>query len=419
MVFMTATMFDMLVAFFTLLGMLGILVAWQGKLSRGCLILGVAIGAGLLAKGPTILLQTLPLAVLAPWWMRESRPNWRYWYAGIGLAILLGAAIALLWAIPAGMHGGPKYQHEIFWGQTAERMVHSFAHRRPGWWYLAMLPFIFAPWLFAIPVWKSLVKLPSLLQESGVRFCLAWLVPVFVAFSLISGKQMQYLLPILPAFSLLAARGLDDIKSVVWPDRLVLMLIGIISGAVLLFLPTYAEHHALAAWASTVPAWGGVVLIVAAVLLFLRPVTGPSGYVLKVAVFSGLFVSVIYLAVIRHAGPAYDIREISYRIKALQEQGAPIANAGKYYGQYDFVGRLAEPPESVTRSILAPWFVAHPNGRAIVSFDKGDDLAPLKLAYQQHYRGGQIGILTAEQWQAWLTLSHGKGLAQDEDDSSD
>jgi 4-amino-4-deoxy-L-arabinose transferase-like glycosyltransferase len=419
MVFMTATMFDMLVAFFTLLGIFGILLAWQEKSFKGWVILGFAIGGGLLAKGPTILLQTLPLAALAPWWVNENQPDWRRWYAGVGLAILLGAAIALLWAIPAGMHGGPKYQHEIFWGQTAERMVHSFAHRRPNWWYLETLPLILAPWLFTIPTWRGLIKLPALLQESALRLCLAWLVPVFLAFSMISGKQMQYLLPILPAFALLAARGLDSVKSVSWLDRAVLLLVGSLAGAMLLALPIYAEHHALASWFSTIPAWGGIILIISAILLFLWPDRTPSSYILRVTIFSALFVSMAYLAVIRHAGPAYDIREISGRIKTLQDEGKVIANAGKYYGQYDFVGRLTVSPEVVTRSILAPWFASHPDGRAIVAFDKKDDLMPLKLEYQQSYRGGQLGILTADQWQAWLALSHGKDLTPDEEDSAD
>ena len=73
-VFTTATMFDMLVAFFTVLGAWGLLLAWQGQanqdqIRQGWTYVVLAIAGGLLAKGPTILLQILPLAVLATWWM--------------------------------------------------------------------------------------------------------------------------------------------------------------------------------------------------------------------------------------------------------------------------------------------------------------------------------------------------------------
>ena len=61
-VFTTATMFDMMVAFFTLLGAIGVLTVWRGQAIKGWVLVGLAIGGGLLAKGPTILLQILPLA---------------------------------------------------------------------------------------------------------------------------------------------------------------------------------------------------------------------------------------------------------------------------------------------------------------------------------------------------------------------
>jgi 4-amino-4-deoxy-L-arabinose transferase-like glycosyltransferase len=46
--------------------------------------------------------------------------------------------------------------------------------------------------------------------DRGTRFCLAWMLPVFIAFSFISGKQPHYLVPLFPAFALLAARALAD-----------------------------------------------------------------------------------------------------------------------------------------------------------------------------------------------------------------
>ncbi len=78
-VFSTVVLFDMLMVFFALTGMLGLVEAWRGNALRGWALLAVAIGLGVLAKGPVILLHTLPAALLAPWWAQgrtgESRPR--------------------------------------------------------------------------------------------------------------------------------------------------------------------------------------------------------------------------------------------------------------------------------------------------------------------------------------------------------
>ncbi len=71
-IYSTALMFDMLIAFFTALGIWGLLIALQDKKVTGWFLFTLAIGDGLLAKGPTILLQLLPVALLAPWWSRDK-----------------------------------------------------------------------------------------------------------------------------------------------------------------------------------------------------------------------------------------------------------------------------------------------------------------------------------------------------------
>ena len=222
-VFSTSIMFDVLLAFWVLVGMHGVLAAAEGK-RRGFVMLGIAIGMGVLTKGPVILLNLLPITVLAPWWNPglshkgtptfyglkpvKDRMNWGRWFGGVGLAVLLGAVIALVWALPAGMAGGEAYRNAIFWGQTADRMVDSFAHRRPVWWYLPLLPVMLFPWFVWPGLWQALARHLREGLDRGTRFCLAWMVPIFVAFSFISGKQPHYLVPMFPAFALLTARVL-------------------------------------------------------------------------------------------------------------------------------------------------------------------------------------------------------------------
>ncbi|MBL6931840.1 MAG: glycosyltransferase family 39 protein, partial [Rhodospirillales bacterium] len=231
--FTTLTMFDMMLAFCALLAMFGIIRAWQDDRTGGFTLLALAIGIGALTKGPAILLSTLPVALLAPLWASSlsarddeidtgeldldatSVPQmwsrgWKKWYLYTGLALLGGVAIGLAWAIPAAIMGGEEYRNAIFWGQSAGRMVDSFAHARPWWWFLAVLPGLVLPWTIWPACWRSIAGLLAIRKDNGLRFCLIWFLPALIIFSAISGKQLHYLLPVFPAVALILGRLLVD-----------------------------------------------------------------------------------------------------------------------------------------------------------------------------------------------------------------
>jgi len=258
MLFSTSAMFDVMLTFFALLGMRGLLIAADGQMKRGFTWLAVSIGFGVLAKGPVVLLHLLPVAALAPWW----RPgmNWKRWTGGVLLAVLGGAAIALAWAIPAAIQGGEEYRRMIFWGQTANRMVDSFAHKRAFWWYLPLLPILFFPWLLWPGLWRRLVALKREGLDGGLRFCLAWLLPVFVFFSLISGKQIHYLVPLFPVFALFAGRLLARAPGGgLWLPALLVAAVG----AAMVHLAPDGLSGKLDLW-ENLPRWPGVLLVLAA-----------------------------------------------------------------------------------------------------------------------------------------------------------
>jgi len=398
MVFTTATMFDMLIAFFALLGLVGIMTAWHGETNKGWFMLGLAIGGGLLAKGPAVLLQILPVALLAPWWGKGAHRHWKTWYLGLLLAFLMGVAIALAWAIPAAIKGGETYRNAIFWGQTAERMVNSFAHKRPLWWYLPLLPVLLFPWLFWLPVWRGFMRIGKGMMNSGVKFCLAWLIPAFLAFSLISGKQVHYLLPILPAFALLVAHGMPDNAARRF-DLLPAGLAAIGVGAVLVYLPQYAQQHHVAPWISRIPTWMGVGVIVTGIALWFADMRAGLAEVWKMTIFSAaVVVLTVYFSVIHTAGLAYDIRPVGARLKALENAGVPIAHAARYPGQYQFIGRLTKDPDILHSSQLNEWFVKHPDGKAVVYFSTKQSLTGLKADYQQPYLGEVVAIVGKDAW---------------------
>lgn len=388
--FSTSAMFDVMLALFTLLGMHGILSLAEGRARSGIALLAVAIGLGVLAKGPVILLHTLPVALLAPWW-NPGLP-WKRWYAAIAGAVLLGAAIALAWAIPAGFAGGDDYRRAIFWGQTADRMVQSFAHKRPLWWYLPLLPVMFFPWLLWPPLWRGFHRLARAPLDRGTRFCLAWMLPVVFAFSLISGKQMHYLIPVFPAFALLAARALPgDARGGGWLPAIVAAAVG----GVLVLL----SLGALASLKNPLPElpvlWPAILLLLTApALAFWSP--RARNILPVVATLGALTVALIQGSLSRSFYSDYDTQPLAMAIAEAQAKGRPVANEGFYHDQFHFAGRLREPLVAFEDDgAMADWLERHPDALAVVYVKNEKRLSGINVLFVHGYLGGAAALLEA------------------------
>jgi 4-amino-4-deoxy-L-arabinose transferase-like glycosyltransferase len=377
-IFTTMVMFDMLVAFCVLVALLGIEDAQRRGGVRPWLQVGGALGLGILAKGPVVLLLPLLVAVLAPWWRdrtgRAPGPAWRGgWWIGLLGAVALAAAIGLAWALPAAASGGPAYSDAILVSQTKERMVHSFAHSRPWWWYLALLPGLLYPYSVWPPLWISALRwasalrrrTPGLSTDRGMRFCLAWLVPGLLVFSLISGKQPHYLLPLMPAFALLAARALSEPGAAIRRWHILPVLAGpVLIGAALAAAP-FLKARKLPAWTGQLSPGTGVALLALAVAaylgfdrLFARRVAGPT--LIAVALVLGLD-----LGFAEVARTAYDLEPVARYLKSAEEQGRPIAWVGDYHGQLHFLGRLERPFQEIPTGSESLWIRRNPRGKVV------------------------------------------------------
>ena len=381
-VFAEMVMFDMLLALCVSIGVLGLVTARRAP-GRGFALLAVAIGGGVLAKGPAVLLHLLPAALLAPWWLGERTMRWRRWYAGIVLAVIGGAIIALAWAIPAGLRGGEDYRNAIFWGQTANRMIDSFAHQRPFWWYVALLPMLAAPWILWLPFWRGL-RTGSLLADPGGRLALTLTLVTLVAFSLVSGKQVHYLVPQFPAFALLVACALDRPQPAERP-WLVIVALASICGVVI-GLPYVELPPAVSALRSVAPAWSAAFVALAVWLAWSpRP---PERQVPLLAAASVLLVAAVHLAFVRPLSANYDVGPLARAIAELQAAGRPIANDGIYHAQYQFAGRLVAPiAELPTHEHAKRWIDVHPDGAIVLYFRPPFDPAPFGPRVTQPYRG--------------------------------
>jgi len=425
--FTTLTMFDMILTCFALMGMLGIVMAWRDNSKSGFTLLGLAIGFGILAKGPAILLSTLPVALLAPFWSKPWSTEkaittdtpiqpvtwsggWKQWYANVGLALLLGVVIGLAWAIPAGISGGEEYRNAIFWGQSAGRMVDSFAHGRPWWWFLAVLPGLVLPWTLWPASWRALKGLFGGDGDGGIRFCLSWFLPALLVFSLISGKQLHYLLPVFPALALLLGRllqkrrsGLSDedaVKDNTWHAAGILIPVGffILLGIALFTLPMldlFAKATSLSSGDTAY--WGlGLALMGAVVLLYSRQTRKDSASnAVFLTTLSTAFVVILHLSARPLFDARFDLKPISKQLKVWEESGIPLAYMGKYHGQFHFAGRLDKPVAVVGLKApdMADWIRNNPDGRIVVVAKKVPD--GFHPVYSQPYRNRMFMVVEA------------------------
>ena len=383
---------DMLLVLLTVLAMIGLVRAGQGY-GSGWIITGIAIGLGVLAKGPVILLHVLPVALLAPLWKRDVSPGfWRAWYTGVAASVLLGAACALAWALPAAQAGGAAYHDAILWGQTVNRVVDSFAHNHPVWWYLPWLFVLFAPWCFLTHLWTDLRQAEPA-RDEGLRFCLVWLFSVFTLLSLVSGKQLKYLLPLQPAFALLVTRvstwqGIRMLNGRPWLLSLVLGLVG----ATGIMLPLVLHK---AAWINEVhPVWGGLLVMTAITFFMWRPAPRVP-YLLRISLLSIFVVAVAQIGVFRKAAPAYDLQAASHLLAQAQAEGRKVAVMTRYHGQFGFYGRLTHPVLTIPADRIMAWAALHPDAYVVLVYRDERSDYPSAL-YSQPYRGGYLVIREAQ-----------------------
>ena len=404
--FTGAVMFDLMLTFFVLLGVLGVAWAGDGGGLRAWALTGLAVGLGILTKGPVALVHVLPVAVLAPWWRRgrsgssaRMPGSWAGWYRGVGLAVLTAALVALAWAIPAAVAGGEAFRREIFWNQSVDRIATTAHHLQPFWFYAAMLPVLMLPWLFLPAAWRAVLALVRFGPSPGVRFVLAWSVSAFLAFSAFRGKQVQYLLPEVPAIAFVLASGLVAAGGRI--RRADAWVAAALFAALAVLLLALTRHprvmHLVPPDELPLLGWSVAALVLAALAVALAPWREGARAVAVIGSASVLAMAGAYAGFGRVAFDVYDLHPVSRHLAAVQRAGQAIAHSGKYHGQYQFIGRLARPLVVVEgRQPLLDWAAGQPDGRVVLY-----SAAPLVHAaggrpeFEQKFKGRWVSVWRA------------------------
>jgi 4-amino-4-deoxy-L-arabinose transferase-like glycosyltransferase len=166
------------------------------------LIFWTAQGIGILLKGPILPLVSL-LTILTLIAVDKSASYLR------GLRIKLGIPLVALivcpWAIAVSMATGGSFFGDAIRSDLLPKLISGHqSHGFPPGYYLLVVALTFWPGsLFLWPALRQAIKGRS---RIGERFCLAWIIPVWLTFELIPTKLPHYILPLFPPLSLVTAR---------------------------------------------------------------------------------------------------------------------------------------------------------------------------------------------------------------------
>lgn len=416
--FASFTMMDLVLTTFVLLALLGLVRVWRGGGPRNFWLTGVALGLGVLTKGPVVFLPVASVVLLAPWWMGDSRPaglEWKHWFRGALLATGIALVVVLLWLVPMAISAGWSYFWDMTWGQTAGYLgsgpVALNGHHRPWWWYLPLLPIMLFPWVIMPSAWRAAVSRGSL-ADPGVRLCLAWALPVFTILSLISGKQPHYLLPLFPALALLLARGLTVSGRTLRLTVPGAVYVGL--GLFWLVFPLLASHYGhkvpWMAHSSTLLALaiGSLLLLLGVLMITWRKRFEAAAGIRILATSNWLMLVLVVGAIMGASWPAYDLRPASAFLHKAVDDGAALAIMDtNYQGQFNFLARLKTPVTELDSKTLQPWAEQHPQGYVIAYYDPRhrDPSADPQPAYRQLYRGKAIAIWSTAQLAAHPELA--------------
>ncbi|MEJ1979165.1 MAG: glycosyl transferase [Acetobacteraceae bacterium] len=242
----------------------------------------LAIGAGILLKGPiTPMVVALTAVPLSLWdrrwrWLGRLRPGW-----GVPLMVLA----VLPWFVAIGLATHGAFFQDAVGGDSGEqdRQRRRRARGSAGL-HLLLLPLLAFPAsfavLFAFPAaWRARA-------EPATRFLIAWVVPSWLVFEAVPTKLPHYPLPLYPAVLLLAAWSVLTLGPAGWWGRVVRfvpLVIAAALGCAAVALPVVLGESpwlgapvvvaaVLTGWLASRP--GGQVTALAAVPLFTLALVG-------------------------------------------------------------------------------------------------------------------------------------------------
>ncbi len=319
----------------------------------------VALGIGLMLKGPVILLVSW--GTLLGLFVAERRVAWwRRLYPAWGIPLML--LIVLPWCVAIWLvsHGsffsnsvGNNFLGKVATGQQA--------HGLPPGYHLLVFALAFWPGsllaVLAIPfAWAQRRTVP-------VRFLLAWIIPSWIVFEAVATKLPHYVLPTYPAIACLtAAAALSPLpwrfgrvwRWVVWIYAALWAAVSLalsLAGPVLLW---WAQHTI-----RVVPVLAGLAVAVLAGAVLLAVRRQQPGRALAAACLAALLMtSSLYGAVLPNLQAMWLSPRIAATVRAVRPcPGSIVASAS--YSEPSLVFLLGKDTQLVDAEKAADFLLAH------------------------------------------------------------
>lgn len=353
-------------SFFVLLAVTAL--AWMQRTRdfRVWLLLGAALGLGMLAIGPAMLLYVLPLALVSPLLVPITpRVVLRYWYADVGQALLMGLAIFALWAVPVTLRTDSTLVWTLIKTPSATLAPQLLPALEPAWALLAVAPLLGLPWFIWPLLWMRLWHIKGEPLSAGLVFCGVWGLLGIGVWSLLAPHQPQQLLPLVPAFTLPAAwllvhkdfskHGLDSLASSFMFPLLVL-------GALLSVAPSLPRGLPVPELVRGLSPMVGIVMMFVGMLLAWLPSSDSRRRSVNIAAATAVLAALVSLVGGWHFEPQYGSGQAVRLLTQAQAEQRPLAVVGAYQGQFQFPARLTAPISQLEPEEVAAWTAGHARG---------------------------------------------------------
>ena len=167
----------------------------------------VAVGFGILTKGPVALLWPLFWVLAEAIARRRFRPLSRIVFSpGVGIAFLIVGG----WIYGLGLRAGWSFVYEATIHQNLDRYANAWNSVHPWWFYGYQMPADLVPWALFLPaaIATAMGRGAAVEDERGkiaARSASLFVVFALLLFSGSSGKRGVYMMESFPAVSLLVA----------------------------------------------------------------------------------------------------------------------------------------------------------------------------------------------------------------------
>ncbi|ENU5815518.1 ArnT family glycosyltransferase [Vibrio fluvialis] len=402
-------MFDLMLTVFIQLAVISVWKFAQTDRIFWARLSGVFLGLGMLTKGPVVFVYFIPfIALVRLWHPSPSRIN-KAFFKAIVQSVFIAIAVILAWAIPAAIAGGAEYAKAIFWGQSAGRIQDSFAHARPFYWYVMLLPALLFPWFFLTGFWRSR---PWLGGERSDTFCLALFVIVVAIFSCFSGKQIHYLFPVFPFAAIWVANRLSPEKFTTEPAVIAMLVFVAIA---ILSSPLWVEKVFRSAQITEVyQSWALLPVAFMGLLLWKRPLPFER-LALNIGALM-LSLSALLASLSPILNNLYDVTDIGRHIHQLQARGASVSFVGKYHNTFGYAGRLEAPLILIpgSKEQRDAFLSTEPGYTVWIQRKKTDPLAE-NAVYMTPFRGKWLFIMDNQMLEKVLQENQTNNLVVAED----